>query len=80
MTKDKNSTTWYADRWGSCEEHNFTLSGQVYSERQCGVLNMSVSSYTDTSDIVYAVSCDERRLGFVCQVPKGELPEGRKIC
>ncbi|XP_048775470.2 uncharacterized protein LOC125680071 [Ostrea edulis] len=75
MTKDKNSEIWYTVRSTKCIERNFTISGHNHSERQCAILNMSVSSHADTDNMIYADSCDAQLLGFACLVPKGRIPK-----
>lgn len=78
MTKDKNSEIWYTVRSTKCIERNFTISGHNHSERQCAILNMSVSSHADTDNMIYADSCDAQLLGFACLVPKGRIPKGKE--
>jgi hypothetical protein len=78
VIKDRNSDEWHAVRWDRCEKRS-PISGHKYNERQCAVLNMSVNSYDDSENMVYAVPCDGQRLGFVCKMYKGEIPKGREM-
>lgn len=77
MIKHANSNFWYPAMNDKCEEENITLSGQLFHERQCAVLNMSGNSYSGNSNIIYAAACEENFLGFVCLANYGLIPNGK---
>jgi hypothetical protein len=77
LIKHSDSDIWYEVRRNMCPSKSYTFSGQVHRERQCAVLNMSMSSLEDTDNMIYAVPCDAQTLGFACIMSMGEIPHGK---
>lgn len=76
LMKHSNSSVWYATKSSKCIEKTLTLPGELFHERQCGVLNMSGPSHSGNSNLTYADSCNGRELGFVCVDVHEKIPSG----
>lgn len=77
LMKHSNSSVWYGAKSSKWVEQTITLHGQRFHERQYAVLNMSGPSHSANSNLTYADSCNDRKLGFVCIDLHGKIPSGK---